>query len=29
MLGGQEYLLAYQAAEIKSQEINGLIFEKN
>jgi hypothetical protein len=29
MLGGQAYLAAYQAAEVKCQEINGLNFEKN
>jgi hypothetical protein len=29
MLGGQEYLIAYQAAEAKCQEINGLNSEKN
>jgi hypothetical protein len=29
MLGGLEYLTAYQAAQAKCQEINGLNFEKN
>jgi hypothetical protein len=29
MLGGIEYLTAYQAAQAKCQEINGLNFEKN
>jgi hypothetical protein len=29
MLGGVEYLAAYQAAQAKCQEINDLNFEKN